>query len=135
MSQLLYLKTCLSEIKRRNSTIRKKNQCLVTVKLTRQITGSNPTVTLERKDEHKHLHSLEPSFMITKSKHVQELIKKETGELLSRPNPSMQFAVQEQKRVLRFLMLLVEHLQRCKNSLPPGPFQVFKFIFIVINCS
>ena len=69
-----------SEIKRRNSTIRKKDQCLVTVKLTRQITGSNPTVTLERKDEHKHLHSLETSFMVKKSKHVQELIKKETAK-------------------------------------------------------
>ena len=64
-----------SEIKRRNSTIRIKNQCLVTVKLTRQITSENPTVTLERKDEHKHLHSLETSIMIKKSKHVQELIK------------------------------------------------------------
>ena len=69
-----------NEIKRRSSTIRKKNQCLVTVKLTRQITSENPTVTLERKDEHKHLHSLETSFMIKKSKHVQELIKKEAGK-------------------------------------------------------
>ena len=59
-----------------------KNQCLVTVKLTRQITGSNPTVTLECKDEHKHLHSLETSFMITKSKH-EELIKKRLKNYLT----------------------------------------------------
>ena len=59
-----------SEIKRQNSAIHKKRQCLVTVKLTRQIAGSNPTVTLERKDEHR------TGFMIKKSKHVQELIKK-----------------------------------------------------------
>ena len=32
--------------------------------LTRQITDLNPTVTLERKDEHRHLHSLETSFMV-----------------------------------------------------------------------
>ena len=48
--------------------------------LTRQITDLNPTVTLERKDEHKHLHSLETSFMVEKYKHVQELIKKETAK-------------------------------------------------------
>ena len=42
----------------------------------RQITSSNPTVTLERKDEHKHLHSLATSFRIKRSKNVQELIKR-----------------------------------------------------------
>ena len=52
-----------SEIKRRNNTTQ-KDQCLVTVKLTRQITGLNPTVALEREDEHKHLHSLETSFLV-----------------------------------------------------------------------
>ena len=69
-----------SEIKWRNSSIREKDQCLVTVKLTRQITGSNPTVTLERKDEHQHSHPLETSFMVKKSKQVQELINKETAK-------------------------------------------------------
>ena len=34
----------------------------------------SPTVTLERKDEHR------TSFMIKKSKYVQELIKKETAK-------------------------------------------------------
>ena len=38
------------EIKQQNSTIRENDQCLVTVKLTRHITGSNPTDTLERKN-------------------------------------------------------------------------------------
>ena len=68
-----------SEIKRRNSSIREKDQCLVTVKLTRQITGSNPTVTLERKDD-QHSHPLETSFMVKESKQVQELINKETAK-------------------------------------------------------
>jgi len=69
-----------SEIKRRNSTVRQKDRCLVTVKLTRQLTGPTPTVTLERKDDHKHLHDLETSFMVKKSKHVQELINKEAAK-------------------------------------------------------
>ena len=38
-----------SEIKRRNSSICKKDQCLVTVKLTRQVTGLNPTATVVTK--------------------------------------------------------------------------------------
>ena len=67
-----------SEIKRQNSTMRGKDPCLVTGKLMRQITGTNPTATLERKDEHKHLHSLEARFMVKRSKQVQELINRET---------------------------------------------------------
>ena len=66
-----------SKIKRRDSTIREKYQYLVTVKLTHQITGSNPTVTLGRKGEHKYSHPLETSFG-KKSKQVQELINKKT---------------------------------------------------------
>ena len=62
------------------TALRKKDQCLVTVKLARQMTGLNPTVALEPKDEHKHLHSLETSFVVKKYKHVQELIKKETAK-------------------------------------------------------
>ena len=81
------------------------------MKLTRQITGLNPTVTLERKDEHKHLHPLETSFMVKRSKQVQELINKRLQRITQLPKSSMQFAVQERKLVLRFLILLVEHLQ------------------------
>ena len=49
---------------RRGGAVRGGDQCLVAVGPARQITGLNPTVTLERKDEHKHLYSLETSFMV-----------------------------------------------------------------------
>ena len=64
-------------IKRRTSSIRDKDQCLVTVKLTRQLTGLRPIVTLERKTEHYHTHDFETSCMVKKSKFVQELIATE----------------------------------------------------------
>ena len=68
-----------SEIERRNSTICKKDQYLVTVKLTRQITGLNPIVTLERKDEHKNLYSLDKLYG-EKVQACAGLIKKETAK-------------------------------------------------------
>lgn len=64
-------------IKRRTSSVRDKDQCQVTVKLTRQLIGPHPTVTLERKTEHLHTHDFETSCMVKKSKFVQELIATE----------------------------------------------------------
>jgi hypothetical protein len=66
-----------NSIKRRTSSIRDKDQCSVTVKLTRQLTRLHPTVTLERKTEYYHSHDFETSCMVKKSKFVQELIATE----------------------------------------------------------
>ena len=70
------------EIKRRNSTICEKDQCLVT-ETDVSITGLSSAVALKHDDEHLHLHPLGPGFMIKDSKQVQELINKETEELSS----------------------------------------------------
>ena len=64
--------------------------------------------------------------MVKRSKQVRELINKRLQRITQLPKFSMQFAVQERKLVLRFLILLVEHLQWCKNSL---------FIYDLINCN